>query len=429
MVPSSVFLQFDLPDPAVWFYASMVLAVAIYFQFGRILCLRNLDLLGLFLFAPGFLLIEDAHRYAKGAPRDASVAFLGYVWLIAASGFWFGRSLLDVTAVKRPRVAVNLSPTGLFWIAIALLVGLSVATAVQRVEPETVGKRPAQLDGIEGGVAAAVNQDLPAGVKGYVGRGIAIACQIAVVVLLILIGAIHFREFATGVSAAALYLLLPVTSYRFDQSHHVWPTALLLGAFLSYRRPIGAGVLFGIAVGTSFFPIVLLPVWLQFYRGRGQGVFLAWSAGFTLLGLAATVPALVFGGEFTSGIWQTLNLADWQPWGIAKSEGIWGGVYWAYRLPVFIAFVALALGSAFWPTARDLGQLLAASAVLLIGIQFWFADCGGAYVLWYAPFLILMILRPTTTDLQPPVPEHARLLGWLRRRRAPAVAPAPSLAV
>ena len=348
---------------------------------------------------------------------------------LAGSGFWLVRCLLDTIAVKRPRGAITLSPAGLVWLAGALLVGLSAATATRRAEPESVGKRPPQFNGIEDGVKAAIEQTQPAERKAHVGRVIAIGCQIAVVVLLILICAIHFREFSAGVGAAALYLLLPYTSYRFDQSHHVWPTALLLGAFLSYRRPIGAGVLFGIAVGTSFFPIVLLPVWLQFYRGRGQGAFLTWFAAFALIGLAGTVPALIFGGEFTSGIWQTLNLADWNPWGIAKSESIWTGIHWAYRMPVFIAFAGLVIVSAFWPTARDLGQLLAASSVLLIGIQFWFADCGGAYVLWYAPFLILMILRPSTADLQPPSRDGIRLAGWLRRRRASAVGSNPSLAV
>ncbi len=428
-MPDSLFQQFELPDPAAWFFAALALAVAVFFQFHRIFSLRNLDLLGLFLFVPGFLLIEDAHRYAKGGPRQPSVAFLGYVWLLSASGFWFVRCLLDVTAVKRPRVASNLSTAGLFWLAGALLLGLSAATATQLAEPESVGKRPAPLNDLEQSVSAVVQPVPVAGAKVYAARAIAIAGQIGVVVLLILVAAVHFRDLSAGVGAAALYLLLPYTSYRFDQSHHVWPTALLLGAFLSYRRPIGAGVLFGIAVGTSFFPIVLLPVWLQFYRGRGQGVFAAWSAIFAAVGLAITVPALVFGGEFASGIWQTLNLADWQPWGLAKSESIWTGVHWAYRLPVFIAFVGLVLGSAFWPTTRDLGQLLAACSTLLIGIQFWFADCGGAYVLWYAPFLILMILRPTTSEMQPPVSEGARLLGWLRRRRANAVVTSPSLAV
>ena len=96
---------------------------------------------------------------------------------------------------------------------------------------------------------------------------------------------------------------------------------------------------------------------------------------------------------------------------------------------MFIAFAAFAFGSFFWPTARDFGQLLAANSVLLIGIQFWFADRGGEYVLWYAPLLILMILRPTTTEMQPPTRNHKTLFGWLRRRRAPNVGAAPSLAV
>ncbi len=428
-MPNSLFFQFELPNPSAWFYATFALAMAVFYQFQRFFCLRNLDLLGLFFFAPGFLLIEDAHRYSAGQTRDPSIAFLGYVWLIGASGFWFVRCLLDVTAVKRPRVAANLNTPGLFWLAMALLIGLSVHAATKAVDSEPVGKSPAPLNGVKDVAAEVIQPDAPAAAKIFVGRAVAIACQIAVVVLLILIGAIHFRELATGAGAAALYLLLPFTHYRFDQSHHVWPTALLLGAFLGYRKPVAAGILFGIAAGTSFFPIVLLPVWLQFYRGRGQGIFLAWFAAFAALCLAVTLPALAFGGDYTSGIWQTLNLSDWQPWRVAKLESIWTGVHWAYRLPVFIAYVGLVLTSMIWPTARDFGQLLAANAALLIGIQFWFADNGGAYALWYAPLLILMILRPTTVDHEPPVPKSRTLLGWLRRRRTPNVGAIPSLAV
>ena len=410
-MPNSLFFQFELPNPAVWFYATFALAVAVFFQFQRLFVLRNLDLLALFLFAPGLLLIEDAQRHTSGAFRDPSIVYLGYVWLLGACGFWFVRCLLDVAAVKRPRVAVNLGTPALCWIAGAMLVGLSVSSASMI------------------GVADTAASALSAEPKLIVSRAIAIACQIAIAILMLLIGWIHFREASTGASAAALYLMLPFTSYRFDQSHHVWPTALLLGAFLGYRKPVAAGVLFGIAVGTSFFPIILLPVWLQFYRGRGQGTFLSWFASFTIISLAVTVPALLFGGEYTSGIWQTLNLSDWQPWGVGKLEGIWTGVHWAYRLPVFIAFAGLVLISWIWPTARDFGQLLAANAALLIGIQFWFADRGGAYVLWFAPLLILMILRPTTTELQPSAQNRPAFSGWLRQRRKPNAFAAPSLAV
>ena len=96
-MPNSLFFQFELPNPAAWFYGMFALAVAVFFQFHRLLSLRNLDLLGLFLFVPGFLLIEEARAFSN--IPDRSIAFLGYVWLLGASGFWFVRCLLDVTAV------------------------------------------------------------------------------------------------------------------------------------------------------------------------------------------------------------------------------------------------------------------------------------------------------------------------------------------
>jgi hypothetical protein len=49
----------------------------------------------------------------------------------------------------------------------------------------------------------------------------------------------------------------------------------------------------------------------------------------------------------------------------------------------------------------------------LIGIQFWYADQGGVYVLWYLPLLLLLAFRPNLGDLRPAVivPET----DWLGR--------------
>jgi hypothetical protein len=38
---------------------------------------------------------------------------------------------------------------------------------------------------------------------------------------------------------------------------------------------------------------------------------------------------------------------------------------------------------------------------VLIGVQFWFADRGGVYVLWYLPLLVIMVLRPNLAELRP----------------------------
>lgn len=429
-MPTSVFLQFDLPSPAAWCYATFALAVALFVQFHRLLVLRNLDVCALFLFAPGFLLLDEATQIGgSGAAKR-----LGYGWLLLASAYWFARCLFDVTATRRPRVLPNLATAGLIWLGAAILLGLSADVVRNSVGQDRLGQKPAAITGVEAGaraMAAAANPDSSdEAIRRGVSVGVAVACQVAVVVLLFLICARHFNDAACGAMAAVLYLLLPVTRAEFDQSHHVWPTALLLGAVLAYRRPGAAGGLLGAAAGTAFFPVLLLPVWLQFYRGRGTKPFVLWFAVAGLSSLLATAAMLWVAGEVTAGIWQSAQLADWQPWRMPRSESVWTGVMWAYRLPVFIAFVGFVLMSGVWPAVRDLGQLVAASAAVLLGIQFWYADRGGVYVLWYAPLLLLMVFRPTTTELQPPVPHAAGWLGWYRRKApAAATANAPGLAV
>jgi hypothetical protein len=82
-----------------------------------------------------------------------------------------------------------------------------------------------------------------------------------------------------------------------------------------------------------------------------------------------------------------------------------------------------------WPRVKNLGQLIAMNAAIMLGIQFWFADRGGVYVLWFAPLLVLMALRPTTTELVPPVPK-SNVFEFMRRKPPPnGSATSPSLAV
>jgi hypothetical protein len=303
-----------------------------------------------------------------------------------------------------------------------LLLGLSVAAAIKPTDTEPVGKRPAVLNGVESTAAAVVEHTQPpqanaaATARLWTTRGIAILCQIVVVLLLVLICLKHFRDVTTAATAAAIYMLEPATGYQFDQSHHVWPTALVLGAVLAYRQPGVAGLLVGLAAGTAFFPIVLVPVWVQFYYGRGSVRFILWFAAAFGGSLLISVLALVLAGEYTTGIWQTFDLTEWQPWQVPTADSIWTARRWYYRLPVFVAYIGLVFATFGWPKTRNLGQLLAVSASLLLGIQFWFADRGGLYVLWYSPLLILMVLRPTATDMVPPPANGVHLFRWLKRK-------------
>jgi hypothetical protein len=162
----------------------------------------------------------------------------------------------------------------------------------------------------------------------------------------------------------------------------------------------------------------LLFPWLGFYWKRGAGQFLC---GFFL---AALVCGLLIVGilwtddNLTLSIQASLSLSDWQPWQQPNpqlTKGFWTGVAWApaYRLPVFIAFSAFVLGTTFWPHPKNLAHLIALSSAILIGIQFWFADQGGVYVLWYLPLLLLMVFRPNCSDRLPPVPKASA--GRLQR--------------
>jgi hypothetical protein len=82
-------------------------------------------------------------------------------------------------------------------------------------------------------------------------------------------------------------------------------------------------------------------------------------------------------------------------------------------LPVFIAYLAFVLTTAFWPSPKNLAHLIALTAAALLGVQFWYADEGGVYVLWYLPLVLLLVFRPNLADRQPPaiIPET----DWLRR--------------
>jgi hypothetical protein len=203
---------------------------------------------------------------------------------------------------------------------------------------------------------------------------------------------------SAGLSAATLYLLLPYTAYHVTQIHHVWPTALLLCAVLAYRRPTLAGTLLGAAAGTLFFPALTLPVWMSFYGPRNR---LRFGSAFALAAAGCLILAgwfLWLDRQLAANLQQTLGLSDWQPWRVPEAESFWRGVHWAYRIPVFVVYVVFVLTTALWPKPKNLAHLLALSAAILIGVQFWYADQGGVYVLWYLPLLLLIMFRPNLSE-------------------------------
>jgi hypothetical protein len=166
-----------------------------------------------------------------------------------------------------------------------------------------------------------------------------------------------------------------------------------------------AGAFLGLAAGTVFFPLFTFPLWLSFYWRRGTTRF---AVAFTLsagLCLAVIGGILWINGELPRTLLSGWNLSAWLPWKQPDPDtrGLWQGIpsHWAYRLPIFLAYVALVSTTALWPSPKNLAHVLALSAAVLIGIQFWYADQGGVYILWYLPLLLLLVFRPNLSACQP----------------------------
>lgn len=437
-----VFLDFNLPNATTWFYLSLMLAIGLLFKFDRLLSLRNWDIVSGYLLVPGFLFVQHAYSIQSYPttfqhPQAAVWANYGFAWLMAGSLALFFRCLWDMALVSRPALPPNLNQAGLAWFAAALFVCM-VPIAMRRDQnQEPVGKKPTALDVLDEAGAQTVEQvqqlagvpltTSPA-VRFWVPRILALFCHVTVFIGLVLVVAVHFGNVVNGMAAGTLYLLLPYTAYHVREVHHVLPAALLVWAVFAYRRPALCGTFLGIGAGTCFFPALTAPIWLSFYRRSGAKRFFTGFVAASLSTLGLTAYLLWREGNLAESVREVLRLSDWQPWRQSSLPSVWHGIHGTYRLPVFVLHLTLVILTAFWPRPKNLGHVIALSAAVLIGIQFWYADQGGVYVLWYLPLYVLIIFRPNLSDRFPPaINQRPSLIArwvhqfvqWLVRRLQP----------
>src|SRR5882757_4195372 len=428
-----VLIHYDPVNPTTWAYLSSLLMIALYFKFNRILSVRNLDLLGLIALAPALLMVQYGRVHA-----NANIEHAGYIWLFAVSGLFLLRLLLDTAMVRRPLLESNLSVGGLTFLGISLfaflmanvVVGTPDATDVSgsvraadmvgRVAPtdelnslrthgpgfpllfvlpqistqSILGEKglqetPVQTNGATPANSAELRHVVTA-------RVMAILSQLAIVIGVVLVGMRHFDNVKTGIAVAVLYLLLPYTAMWTGSVTHVLPGALLVWAIVFYRWPLIAGAIIGLAFGTIYYPMFLLPLWISFYWQRGMARF--------LIGLFVAVGIVVLTAALTSKDTPMFLAHLQQMFGVALPEaanfsGAWGK-FWQpiYRYPIIAAQVGLSLSMAIWPAQKNLGTLISYTAVLMLGTQFWHAHSGGLALAWYLPLLLLTIFRPNLED-------------------------------
>ncbi|GIT30408.1 MAG: hypothetical protein Ct9H300mP1_24540 [Planctomycetaceae bacterium] len=94
----AIFLTgYDVNAPT-WFYLSSLLIVAVFFRFGRIWSLRNIDVFLLLSLAPGLLMVGKPQRLGIRVDEQAERYHLlrawGTTWLFAGAGLVFGGGFL-----------------------------------------------------------------------------------------------------------------------------------------------------------------------------------------------------------------------------------------------------------------------------------------------------------------------------------------------
>lgn len=376
----------------------------------------------------------------------------GYVLLLAVSLLWLIRLLLDPTMVRRPLLEPNLSAGGMLFLCTCLFLFLAANVAIGRpevIQLETKGAvgAGAMLEGkqMENGPEAErwngpgyyLLHVLPRiATRPFMGdeaqreradivtaKVIAILSQLAIVAGMIVIGYWHFDNIRMGIGAATLYLMLPYTAQMTGHVDHALPAALILWAVVFYRYPLYAGMLIGLGMGTSYFALYLLPLWISFYWQRGLGRFLIGVVG----SLAVLTGVLAMTSTDLREFWTRVQAMFGLVWPMAMTDldGIWHSNlpgHWApeYRIPIFAVFVILCSGFAIWPAQKNLGTLLSCSAAVMVATQFWqgfgsgAGDGGGMFMAWYLPLTLLSVFRPNLEDR---IALTVLGEGWFPRRR------------
>lgn len=397
--------------PEVWLFLTLLGCLTLYFKFSRVWSVRNLDLLLLFAPAPGLMMLV-------GNGGNVKQPWVAFALLFFGSALWLVRCLIDLGLSRRPLLEPNLNAAGLACLSIGIL-GLLLAETVSIPVDEGAARNPAD-PGSRVEPSPAGSQDVNATVKQLLqqaplpsvlkpnlphvilSRVLASLAHLGLVAGLIAVGWWHFDRPIAGLAMATCYLILPYTRIALVDSGQIVPAALIVGAVAFYNRPALAGGLIGLAAGWMPACLGLLALWTGFYRSRGGVRFIAVGLGVvvTCAALGWMVPELAHWARALGA--RSLAEAGLLPNVEATTRGsFWLGIDVSYRLPVLTIYFILVAVTTIWPMEKNLGELIALSAALLVSSQFWYLCEGGTLVLLYLPLVILMMFRPNLATKRP----------------------------
>lgn len=360
------------------------------------------------------------------------------ICVLVLSILFIVRLIFDEALTRRPRLEQNLNQAGLTFLclpAFAILMagvffkpppgksvdaveaGVALLERQESTAPSREGDEPppaptptlvaaavttvSELSGrVDASEVKTDNERTPA--ENFIACILAVVAHTTVVLGLIYIGRKHFCSTQLGVSMSCLYLLLPCTAFHVHELSHVVPAACLTWAFANYRRPAVAGVLLGLACGTLFFAVFLLPLWAVFYGRKGSirfGLSLGAVAAVVLITFALTSENT---DSFVNKLVMTANWSVYRLFDAASPvpQTDVGQVF--LRITLAACFFVMLVAMTVIPRKRNLENLLANSTALIIAAQLWYPEDVGSYVLWYLPLLLLVVFRPRLDRFVPP---------------------------
>ena len=203
------------------------------------------------------------------------------------------------------------------------------------------------------------------------------------------------RPFANklGLSFAYGWAAYPYTTYVLNCNvNDAIVSAFIVWGFVFLQSAPLAGVLLGFATQIKFFPAMLGPVWASFPRAmRGWRRRSYFIIGF-LLALASTMLVIFMGGGTFGLFWQRTIM-----WQIGRDSpfSIWGQyperLAGAQRIGQYL-LLALSVGSYFWPLRKNMMQVAAISATLILGFQIVQTHWFYLYIPWFFPLALIALI-------------------------------------
>ncbi|MEK7816831.1 MAG: glycosyltransferase family 87 protein [Actinomycetota bacterium] len=208
-----------------------------------------------------------------------------------------------------------------------------------------------------------------------------------------------------GIALAYGWAAFPYTTFvqNCNVNDAIVAAFIIWGFVLLYRLPL-AGLMLGFATQIKFFPAILGPLWASFPRAwRGWKSTALFVLAFTA-GVAVALP-VIFLGDGTIALFLERSI-KWQA-GRDSPFSIWG------QYPERLADVqrvgqyvlaALAVGAYFWPPRKNLIQVAAASAALIVGFQIMQTHWFYLYIPWFFPLALIALLLGGRNSKAPALP-------------------------